>query len=149
MIINIKFNDISNKFIIKLLDDMEKSFMSSLNKNLINELFLSNLHLYYYQSNLVGYAIVYKKNNYYYLDKIFINNNFKGQKLGTIFLNHILHLYKKLLWRTKDKNNYIWYSKFNNVKTIMKYNNYYYLSNFNYNWNFEDHYIFNKKSLFI
>lgn len=145
----IPWNDLSMTISKWIIHEMEKSFAKK---------FMVEMNRYYnkrtqvvmlYQNmEMMGVAIYWKCQRYYYLDKFFILDKYKSKKLGSIFLNMLLELLPNVLWRTSESI-YQFYLRNPDVEIISKDIDIYMTKrNTRKSWEYEDLYMFLYSSAF-
>jgi hypothetical protein len=84
-----------------------------------------------------------------YIDKLWVKN--KGNGVGTKYFSEFLQQSRlPVLWRTRTERKRDWYLRFEGVRSIAKYQGFYFFvydAGNQHNWTFEDIYLFNAPSL--
>jgi hypothetical protein len=146
-----KLDNISLKSLSKIVSSLEQSFGNKVIENYNCEILKGIVYIVSENYHTKGYAIVYHKNSYYYLDKLWIEHSEKHKKYGKHLFKYLLDVYKeKLIWRTNDIKNKEWYCRESSVRCFAYNKKYYYLTNTHHHmWTYDDIYILNKRSSFI
>lgn len=90
-----------------LFATIEESFKKKLNPNFPNR----KLHSAIYTNNFSCTGLISLINNFFYLDKLAVNSNFRGQGLGTALLDEIVNSYSPIIWRSSDTNPFLEFYK--------------------------------------
>jgi hypothetical protein len=98
----------------------------------MDEIQRSSIYIITDNYKIKGYGIVYKKHDYYYLDKLWIEHSQKNKNYGKNIMKYLLEIYNNnLIWRTGEEKNKNWYCMLEGVRVVAYNGRYYYLTNTN------------------